>query len=108
MDPHWIATAFSAVNSIRVIFYLPQIVAVAKSVDGARDIALCTWAMWALTNGLGAAYGLVVVNDRVLAGSFALSLLACLVTIGLTLTQRWRFAEAARGSSDGRGAPAAT
>ena len=29
MDPHWIATAFSAVNSIRVVFYLPQIVAVA-------------------------------------------------------------------------------
>lgn len=29
MDPHWIAAAFSAVNSIRVVFYVPQIVAVA-------------------------------------------------------------------------------
>ncbi|MCC6315779.1 MAG: hypothetical protein IT337_17415, partial [Thermomicrobiales bacterium] len=43
----WIAPAFSAVNAIRVVFYLPQIVAVARSVDGARDIALCTRAMWA-------------------------------------------------------------
>lgn len=96
MDPLWIATAFSAVNSIRVVFYLPQIVAVVKSVDGARDIALCTWAMWALTNGLGAAYGWVVVHDRMLAGSFALSLLACLVTIALTVMQRLRFKAAAQ------------
>jgi hypothetical protein len=88
MDPQWIATAFSAVNSIRVVFYLPQIAAVARSVNGARDIALCTWAMWALTNALGAAYGMVVVHDWVLAGSFALSLLGCLVTIGLTVMQR--------------------
>jgi len=94
MEPHWISIAFSAVNSIRVVFYVPQIVAVARSVDGARDIALCTWAMWALTNALGAAYGALVVHDRVLAASFALSLLACLVTIALTVLQRVRFAAA--------------
>ncbi len=93
MDPDWIATAFSAVNSVRVVFYLPQIVAVARSMDGARDIALCTWAMWALTNGLGAAYGVIVVGDWLLAGSFALSLLACLTTIGITAAKRLRFAQ---------------
>jgi len=90
MDPHWIATAFSAVNSIRVVFYLPQIVAVARSTDGARDIALSTWSMWALTNGLGAAYGAVVVHDWLLALSFALSLVACAATIALTVFQRVR------------------
>lgn len=90
MDPHWIAAAFSAVNSIRVVFYVPQIVAVARSNDGARDIALSTWAMWALTNALGTAYGWVVALDGLLALSFALSLLACLLTIVLTLLQRSR------------------
>lgn len=94
MDPSWIATAFSAVNSIRVLFYLPQIVAVARSTDGARDIALSTWTMWALTNGLGAAYGALVANDLLLALSFALSLLACLATVALTAVQRLRFAAA--------------
>jgi predicted MFS family arabinose efflux permease len=91
MDPAWIATAFSAVNSIRVLFYLPQIVAVARSTDGARDIALSTWGMWALTNGLGAAYGALVVHDHLLAMSFALSLLACMATILLTVVQRLRW-----------------
>lgn len=92
MDPTWIAAAFSAVNTIRVVFYVPQIVAVARSRDGARDIALSTWAMWALTNALGAAYGLVVAHDGLLALSFALSLLACLLTIALTVVQRLRWA----------------
>ncbi len=91
MDPSWIATAFTAVNSIRVLFYLPQIVAVARSKDGARDIALSTWTMWALTNGLGTAYGALVVNDLLLALSFALSLLACLATMALTVVQRLRW-----------------
>ncbi|KAB2876585.1 MAG: hypothetical protein F9K36_02235 [Burkholderiaceae bacterium] len=88
LDPHWITTAFAAVNSIRVVFYLPQIVAVARSVDGARDIALSTWAMWALTNGLGTAYGMVVVGDTLLAVSFALSMLACCAVIVLALAKR--------------------
>ena len=95
MDPHWIATAFSAVNSIRVVFYVPQIVAVARCTDGARDIALSTWAMWALTNGLGAAYGAVVVLDRLLALSFGLSLLACVLTLTLAVIQRLRWARRA-------------
>jgi predicted MFS family arabinose efflux permease len=91
MDPSWIATAFTAVNSIRVLFYLPQIVAVARSTDGARDIALSTWALWALTNALGAAYGAVVARDALLAASFALSMLACVATLVLTAVQRVRW-----------------
>jgi predicted MFS family arabinose efflux permease len=92
MDAHWIATAFGAVNSIRVLFYLPQIMAVARSTDGARDIALSTWALWALTNALGAAYGAVVARDALLATSFALSMVACVVTLALTAIQRLRWA----------------
>lgn len=45
MDPahYWLGLAFTAMNAIRMFFYVPQIVAVARSTDGARDIALCTW-----------------------------------------------------------------
>ena len=85
---HWIAVAFSAVNAIRVVFYVPQIVAVARSTDGARDIALCTWIIWAVTNGLGTAYGAVVVGDVLLAASFALSMIACIAVVALTLSKR--------------------
>jgi hypothetical protein len=96
MDPSWIATAFGAINAIRVVFYVPQIVAVARSTDGARDIALSTWFMWALTNALGVAYGVAVVHDRLLALSFALCLLGCVLTMVLTVMQRLRWARSNR------------
>jgi hypothetical protein len=101
--PTWIAAAFSAANAVRSVFYLPQIVAVARSTSGARDIALSTWLMWAVTNALGAAYGAVVVGDRLLALSFALCLLGCVLTIALTVAQRVRWAAALR--SEGRRVP---
>jgi hypothetical protein len=40
-----IALAFTLVNSVRALFYVPQILSVARSVDGARDIALASWLM---------------------------------------------------------------
>lgn len=96
MDPSWIAAAFSAFNSIRVVFYVPQIVAVARSRDGARDIALSTWLMWVLTNASGTAYGVWVVRDGWLALSFGLCTAACVVTVALAVVKRWRLAVAQR------------
>lgn len=106
MAAQWIAAAFSAVNAIRVAFYLPQIVAVARSVDGARDIALCTWAMWALTNAPGTAYGVVVVGDALLAALFGLSMLACDAVIVLALIKRTRFMHTARQKPSAAAPPA--
>jgi len=90
MDPVLIATAFTLANSVRAFFFVPQILAVARSADGARDIALSTWSMWTLTNLLGVAYGTLVARDAMLGLSFGASALACLVTIALTLVKRSR------------------
>jgi hypothetical protein len=91
-EPSWLAWAFTLANSVRALFYLPQILAVARSVDGARDIALATWVMWTVTNLLGTGYALEVARDTLLALSFAASACACLLTILLTLVKRsqWR------------------
>lgn len=86
----WLIATFSLSNSVRVAFYLPQVLAVARSVDGARDIALSTWWMWVANNALGAAYSGVVMNHMTLAVSFLLSAIACLVTIALALRARRR------------------
>ena len=61
----WLALAFTAVNAIRALFYVPQIVAVARSTNGARDIALCTWWMWAVNNLLGALYSGVALGREI-------------------------------------------
>jgi hypothetical protein len=95
IDPDLLVSAFTATNSLRALFYVPQIVAVYKSVDGARDIALLTWWMWVANNALGAVYASVVMHHGVLALSFWASTAACLVTIGLALSARQRFARQA-------------
>lgn len=89
-DPSWLVSAFALSNSVRALFYLPQIVAVARSVDGARDIALSTWSMWALNNALGGLYTGMVMGHPTLAASFWASCGACLVTIALAMRARRR------------------
>jgi len=93
-DPDWLVTAFAATNMLRALFYVPQIAAVARSVDGARDIALSTWWMWVANNALGALYTSVVMHHTALALSFWASTGACLITIALTMHARRRFARA--------------
>jgi len=94
LDPHWLTAAFTFTNVVRALFYVPQVVAVARSVDGARDIALSTWWMWAINNSLGALYTGMVMNHAILALSFWASAAACLLTIGLALRARRRLAYA--------------
>ncbi len=83
-----IALAFAVVNSVRALFYVPQMVAVARSVDGARDIALATSLMWIVNNVLGPASAAMVAGDAMLALSFAASALMCALTVALTLAKR--------------------
>jgi hypothetical protein len=85
---HWLAWAFTATNTVRALFYLPQIAAVARSTDGARSIALSTWSMWAANNALGAVYAGAALDDLALALSFGASLAGCAAVIALTLAKR--------------------
>jgi predicted branched-subunit amino acid permease len=90
-DLQWLAAAFTVANSARAVCYLPQIAAVLRSTNGARDIALLTWSMWAVNNLLGAAYTGLVAHEEALALSFLASALACIVTIAVTLAKRAEF-----------------
>ena len=89
-DSSWLVSAFALSNAVRALFYVPQVVAVARSVDGARDIALSTWWMWALNNALGAVYTGVAMGHASLALSFWASCGACLLTIALAIRARRR------------------
>lgn len=91
----WLIAAFSLSNTVRTFFFLPQVLAVARSVDGARDIALSTWWMWAANNALGGVYTGVVMQHMALSVSFFGSALACLVTIALAGRARRRLLRSA-------------
>ncbi len=90
IDTDFLVTAFTLSNLLRALFYVPQVIAVARSVDGARDIALSTWWMWAANNALGGVYTGAVMNHTTLAISFWASSAACVLTIGLAMRARRR------------------
>ncbi len=55
--------AFTAINSVRVIAYVPQILRVARDIAGAEAISCATWIMFALSHLSTVAYAMLTVED---------------------------------------------
>ncbi|VWX61322.1 conserved membrane hypothetical protein [Burkholderiales bacterium 8X] len=58
-----IAWIYLVTNAVRVVTYLPQIVAVWRCRDGAKAISLLTWGSWVLSHVTGVVYGIWVIHD---------------------------------------------
>lgn len=58
-----IAWLYILANGARVFTYIPQLLAVWHSEDGARDLSLLTWSSWVVSNATAVAYGALVIND---------------------------------------------
>lgn len=80
--------AFTAINSVRVIAYVPQIMRVARDTDGAQAISCTTWIMFALSHLSAVAYAMLTVDDRWMAMVFAANFIASTSILTLTLYKR--------------------
>jgi len=79
---------FAVCNGVRVIAYVPQIVAVARDSSGASAISYTTWGLFAVSHLSTVAYALLVLNDRRMAAVFIANTVCCLVIVGLTAWKR--------------------
>lgn len=87
-------TAFSLVNSIRVLAYLPQILKASRDENGATAISFVTWGLFLISHVTTVAYALVILADLVMALIFFGNAMACLTILLIVATKRKRHLQA--------------
>lgn len=85
-----IAWSYLAINSTRIVTYVPQIVAAWRCIDGARAISLFTWSSWTVSHISGLAYGTLVLHDVFFSVITAINLLGCLSVSTIVAMHRLR------------------
>lgn len=85
-----IAWSYTAINSTRIVTYVPQIVAARRCTDGARAISLLTWGSWAVSHFSGTAYGTLVLHDAFFVAITTINLLGCCSVTAIVAAHRWR------------------
>jgi hypothetical protein len=85
----FMALLFAAIDTLRALAYLPQIVSIWRDHRGANAVSIATWSLFA-SNGTTVAYALVTLHDRMMALIFASNALCCVAIVTITSLKRFR------------------
>ncbi len=86
-----ITAIYTVCNVVRLAFYVPQIMAVAREPSGAHAISLATWMFWSFSHGVTAIYCYAVVKDALLCGMMWGNAIGCVAVVALTVAKRRRY-----------------
>lgn len=86
-----ITAVYVACNAVRLLSYIPQIVAVSRERSGAHAISLVTWLFWTLSNASTAIYCSTVIHDVLLASAQWGNAAGCIAVATLTMMKRQRY-----------------
>jgi hypothetical protein len=79
---------FNAVNCIRLLAYVPQIVTIVRDRHGAEAVSCLSWVLFALAHFATAVYAWFTVHDAWMAMVFATNFAACMLIIAVTAYKR--------------------
>ena len=86
---HSITVMYAVCNVVRLLFYVPQLLAVARDCSGAYAISLSTWTFWTFSHAVTTLYCGTVVNDSLLAAMMLGNTLGSCAIVALTARQRY-------------------
>ena len=86
-----ITAVYAVCNSLRLVSYVPQIVAVVRETSGAHAISIASWVFWMVSHAITAVYGRAVLNDPLLAWMMWGNAAGCLAIAALTVAKRLRY-----------------
>lgn len=90
-DVDFITFAFGTCNLLRLLSYLPQIIAVARDRHGATAISFSCWLIWIAANVTTALYAWYRLDAATLALVSAFNAICCGIVILLTAFKRIEF-----------------
>ncbi|MDB5829070.1 MAG: hypothetical protein JWQ73_3290 [Variovorax sp.] len=80
--------AYVVTNAARVFTYIPRIVVVWRSHDGAQSLSLLTWSSWVIANLTATAYGSLVMHDVFFTLVSLVNLVCCGTVTGIGARRR--------------------
>ena len=89
---HSITAIYAGCNVVRLLFYVPQMLAVMRDPLGACAISLSTWTFWTFSHAVTTVYCGLVVNDPLLAVMMLGNTLGSCAIVALTARKRFVFA----------------
>ncbi|MDG4595347.1 MAG: hypothetical protein P9F75_06590 [Candidatus Contendobacter sp.] len=84
--------AFTLVNSLRILAYVPQMLTAARDANGASGVSYTTWSLFLVSHLTTIAYAAVYLGDAIMAFIFFGNALACLAVIAITFAKRRQYA----------------
>jgi hypothetical protein len=91
-DEQWFRSAvfgaFTLVNALRILAYIPQMLTAAKDTNGASGVSYATWSLFLVSHLTTITYAIVCLGDAIMASIFFGNALACLIVIAITFVKR--------------------
>lgn len=97
--PTVVFALFSAVSTLRILAYAPQIIRAARDRNGASAISYTTWGLFLISNVVTTAYAIVCQGDLIVAIVFMGNAIACAAILGVTYFKRCRHQRRCAGRS---------